>query len=44
MEKSVNKRIFGIIISVMPKENLIRYKKKLGRNVDIADLRNLEKK
>ena len=32
LEKSVNKRIFGIIISVMPKENLIRYKKKLGRN------------
>ena len=43
LENSVKKRIFGIIIPVMPKKNLIDYKSKLNRKVDIIDLKNMGK-
>ncbi len=41
LKNSVNKKIFGIMVPVMPKKNLISYKSKLNREVDIFDVKNM---
>lgn len=42
LTKSEMKEVFGIIVPVIPKELLIAYKKRLLRDVDIADIKALE--
>jgi len=44
LDKSINKKVFGLVVPVMPRKNLIQYKKKLGRKMDLVDLKNLEDK
>ncbi len=39
---SENKEVYGLFVPVIPKENLIAYKKKINRSVDIEDVRALE--
>lgn len=39
---SENKEVYGITVPVIPKEALIAYKKKIMRDVDIEDIKNLE--
>lgn len=39
---SENKEVYGLTVAVIPKEALIAYKKKLTREVDLADLKALE--
>jgi len=39
---SEHKEVYGLTVPVIPKEALIAYKKKLMREVDIADLKVLE--
>jgi hypothetical protein len=41
LNESVNKKVFGLIIPVMPKNNLINYKRKLGRKIDIKDIKEM---
>ena len=43
LNQSVNKKLFGLSLPVMPKKNLISYKSKLNREVDILDLKNLRR-
>ena len=43
LDESINKKVLGLTIPVMPLKNLLDYKRKLGRNVDIIDLKNLTK-
>ncbi len=40
--KSELREIFGQIVPIVPKENLIRSKERLGRDVDIEDLKFLK--
>jgi len=40
--ESETKEVFGVEVSVMPKEKLIRYKSVLGRDVDKRDIEELE--
>ncbi len=35
--------VFGVLVPVIPKEALIAYKKKIGREVDIEDIKQLER-
>lgn len=35
--------IFGIAVSVMPKEELVRYKSALGREVDVLDIEHISR-
>ena len=41
LSKPTIKKLFGLSLPIIPKKELIAYKKKLMRNVDITDLRNL---
>ena len=38
---SVTMRVFGVEVEVMPKDELVRYKRHLGREVDIIDAEQL---
>jgi hypothetical protein len=40
-ESSVTIRVFGVEVEVMPKDELIRYKRRLGREVDLNDVEQL---
>lgn len=40
---SEDMEVYGVIVPVIPKEALIAYKKKIGREVDIEDIKQLEK-
>ena len=42
LSKAIKKRVFGILVPVVSKKNLIKYKKKLMREVDVVDLGSLE--
>jgi hypothetical protein len=39
---SEDREVYGIMVPVIPKESLIAYKKKIMREVDIADIKALE--
>lgn len=39
---SVDFKVFGLTVQVMPKQALISYKRMLGREVDLADLADLD--
>jgi hypothetical protein len=41
LSKAVRKEVFGRIIPVTPKEELIRYKRRLERDTDLIDIREL---
>lgn len=41
LSKAVLKEVFGIQIPVVPIEDLIKYKKKLGREVDLIDVKEM---
>ena len=41
LRESVTKKVLGVNVPVMPKNNLISYKSKLMRKVDVIDLKNL---
>lgn len=41
--KSEMKELFGIVVPIIPKDALIAYKKKLGREVDRMDVESLER-
>jgi len=41
LSKPVYKKVFGLNLPLISKKRLIAYKKKLMRNVDITDLKNL---
>jgi len=41
LSKTVYKKVFGLNLPLISKKELIAYKKKLMRDVDIVDLRNL---
>jgi hypothetical protein len=41
LSKPTNKKVFGLNLPIIPKKELIAYKKKLMRNVDAIDLKNL---
>lgn len=41
LSKPTIKKVFGLSLPVIPKKELIAYKKKLMREVDIIDLKNL---
>lgn len=41
LSSSKNKKVLGVTIPITSKKNLIEYKSKLGRDVDIIDLKNL---
>lgn len=36
--------VYGLTVPVIPKDKLIAYKKRLGREVDLLDIENLERK
>ncbi len=42
LNNSITKRIFGISLPVMPLKNLINYKTKLGRIIDVLDTESLK--
>ncbi len=42
--KSTQKEVFGIKVSVIPKDILIRYKSVLGRDVDKVDIEQIQQK
>jgi len=39
--KSIAVRVYGVEVEVMPKDELIRYKRRLGRKVDLIDIEQL---
>jgi len=41
LKDSARKRILGAIVPVMPRQNLADYKRKLGRKVDVLDLKSI---
>jgi hypothetical protein len=41
LSKAIPKEAFGMTVSVIPRDDLIEYKKKLGRAVDQEDVKNL---
>jgi len=42
LSKAVKKKVFGIVVPVISKEELIKYKRKLKREVDLVDIRELK--
>ena len=42
LKNSINKKVLGLILPIMPKKDLINYKSKLKRDVDLIDLKNLK--
>ncbi len=42
LSKTINKRVFGMVLPIMPKKSLISYKSKLMRDVDKIDIKNLK--
>lgn len=42
-EDSTSVCVFGVEVEVMPKDELIRYKRHLGREVDLTDIEQLTK-
>lgn len=43
LSKAVHKKVFGVIVPVTPKQDLIAYKSKLLRKVDKLDIKALNK-
>jgi len=43
LSKSVKRKVFGLAVPIIPKKDLIGYKKKMMRKVDKLDLKDLEK-
>lgn len=43
ISKSTKKKVYNFIVPVIPIEDLIRYKKKIARDVDVADVNFLSK-
>ncbi|MEI6731402.1 MAG: hypothetical protein WCK90_01845 [archaeon] len=41
LSRYVNKTIFGIVLPLMPRDELLKYKENLGRKVDKTDIDNL---
>lgn len=41
LSKHVTKKVFGLSLPIIPKKELIEYKKELMRDVDMIDLKNL---
>ena len=43
LKKSVRKKVYGLSVKVVPLKDLIDYKKRISRKVDIEDVRQLTK-
>jgi len=41
LSKTTKKKVFNLIVSIIPLKDLISYKKKISRNVDIQDIKAL---
>lgn len=41
-DRSVRREVFGMEVPVMPVEDLVRYKRRLGRPVDLEDLAHID--
>ena len=43
LRKAIKKKIYGLLVSVVPLKDLINYKKRMSRRVDIEDVKQLTK-
>lgn len=41
-DRSVRREVFGVEVPVMPLDDLVRYKRRLGRPVDLEDLAHID--